>query len=250
MTRSAAPLGTLYGLGLGPGDPELVTLKALRVMQRVSTLALPVRRAGDLGYAWSIAAPHLEPGQQRVLRLPFSEHRDSPDLDAQWDRGCTELLRILEAGQDAAFLTEGDPLLYSTFIHLVAALRRANPALPVEIVPGVSSVTAAAAAAGEPLVSRAGRLAVLPAIYGLDELRATLHDFDTVVLMKVHRVLDQVVALLREPGLERQAFLVERCGRPEQRVVRDLGELASGGLDYFSILVLRKPETGVSLDDR
>ena len=231
--------GTLYGVGLGPGDPELVTLKARRIMRQVSTLLLPVRRDGDDGYAWSIAAPHLEPGRQEIVRLPFPQARGDSELDRQWERHGDRVLGLLADGRDAAFLTEGDPLLYSTFTQLALRLRALAPELPIEIVPGVSSITASAAAAGEPLVARGGRLAVLPSVYGTDELRRVLAEFDTVVLLKVNRVLGEIVAVLEELDLVERALLVERCGRPEQRIVRGLAGFAEP-VDYFSLVIVRR----------
>jgi len=233
------PRGTLYGLGLGPGDPELITLKALRILRSVPNLLVPVRRVSDSGYAWAIAQPHLEPSaRQRVLRLPFPGECDERMLDEQWDRNCQRVLEMLLGGEDAAFLTEGDPLLYSTFIHLAERLRSANPALSIEVVAGVSSITAAAAAAAVPLAARGGRLAVVPAMYDPAELRQTLREFETVVLLKVSPALERVVALLDELGLAERAVLVERCGRPEQRIVRGLsGPLTA---DYLSLIIVRK----------
>jgi precorrin-2/cobalt-factor-2 C20-methyltransferase len=237
---SARRWGTLYGVGLGPGDPELVTLKALRVLQSVPTLLLPVRRAGDPSYALSIAEPHLTPGQQRIVYLPFPQERGEVELDEQWDRNTLEILNVLADGQDAAFLAEGDPLFYSTFGQILVRLRASTPDLRIEIVPGVSSMTAAASATGEPLVTRGDRLAVLPTVYGPAELRRTLQDFDTVVLLKVNRVLAEVKTTLTELGLNDRAVLIERYGRPEQRIVRGLDEELPDGADYFSLVIVRK----------
>ena len=238
--------GRLIGVGVGPGDPELVTLKAQRILRSVPTLLLPVRHLEDPGYAWAIAGPHLLPGQQLVVRLPFPQERGEPDLDGQWDANCRQILQLMTDGRDAAFLTEGDPLLYSSFIQVAGRLRAVAPDLPLEIVPGVSSITAAAAAAGEPLVARAGRLAILPAVYGTEELRRTLRDFDTVVLLKVNRVVRQIRAVLDELGLAERATLVERCGRPEQRVVHGLQNLPSSDLDYFSLIIVQNPARGLA----
>src|SRR5215211_819970 len=218
--------GTLYALGLGPGDPELITVKAQRIMRAVPTLILPVRRPCDTSYAWTIAAPHLEPGRQRVVRLPFPQQSGEDALDAQWAHNARQTLDLLADGQDAAFLTEGDPLLYGSFVHLAAQLRAADQSLPIQIVPGVSSITAAAAAVGGPLVSRGERLAVLPAIYSSDDLRRTLREFDTVVLLKIHRVLESILEVLEDVDLAQRAVLVEHCGRPDQRIVRDVRSLS------------------------
>jgi precorrin-2/cobalt-factor-2 C20-methyltransferase len=233
------PPGTLYGVGLGPGAPDLLTLRALQVIQRVPTLLLPVRRPGDSGLAYSIVEPHLEPGKQRIVRLPFPQAMASAELNAQWDEHCREVLALLQDGRDAAFLTEGDPLLYSSFIQLAERLRAHAPQLSVEIVPGVSAMNAAAAAAGQPLAARGQRLAVLPTVYRDDDLRQVLEEFDTVVLLKVNRSLDRLVVLLRELGLAERALLVERCGRPEQRIIRGLCK-DPGPVDYFSLVIVRR----------
>jgi precorrin-2/cobalt-factor-2 C20-methyltransferase len=239
MRARQAGWGTLYGLGVGPGDPELITLKALRILKSVPTLLLPVRRKGDQGLAWAIAEPHVAAGQ-RVVRLPFPQDAGSSTLDEQWDSNCARILEAVAGGEEAALLSEGDPLLYSSFIELASRLRSREPDLPIEIVPGVSSITAGAAASGLPLVAGAGRLAVLPAIYSTAELRPTLRDFDTVVLVKVNQVMDQIVAALDEFGLAERALLVERCGRPEQRVVRGLAGWSHAEVDYFSLIIVSK----------
>ncbi len=234
-----AAFGTLYGVGLGPGAPDLLTLRALRVIQSTPTLLLPVRRPGDSGFAYSIVEPHLQPGKQRIVRLPFPQEMASAELDAQWDEHCREVLAVLDGGQDAAFLTEGDPLLYSSFIQLLDRLSVLAPRLAVEIVPGVSAMNAAAAAADQPLAARGERLAVLPTVYRDDDLRQVLEEFDTVVLLKVNRSLDRLVPLLRELGLAERALLVERCGRPEQRIIRGL-DADPGPVDYFSLVIVRR----------
>jgi precorrin-2/cobalt-factor-2 C20-methyltransferase len=238
-TKRGSRWGTLYGVGLGPGDPDLITLRALKVVQCVPTLLLPVRRAGEAGYAWTIVEPHLVAGRQKIVRLAFPQERGSAELDAQWELHCARVLGLLADGQDAAFLTEGDPLFYGSFIQIVERLRARAADLPIEIVPGIPSMTAASAAAGLPLVSRGERLAVLPAVYGCDDLRRVLAEFDTVVLLKVNRALDRVLPALRELGLAERALLVERCGRPEQRIIRGL-EQDPGPVDYFSLVIVRR----------
>jgi precorrin-2/cobalt-factor-2 C20-methyltransferase len=232
--------GTLYGLGLGPGDPELITLKALRVLERVPILLAPSRSADQASYALRIAAPYLDERRHQIVRLPFSDERDGSDFDQQWDQHATSVLKLLADGRSAAFLTEGDPLLYSSFVQLSQRLRALAPELAIEVVPGVSSLTAAAAAAGEPLTARNERLAVLPAVYDPAALERALAEFDTVVLLKVHRVLPRIVARLEALGLAERAVLVERCGRPEQRIVRGLRSQGLAPADYFSLLIVRR----------
>lgn len=231
--------GPLYGVGLGPGDPELITLKALRLLQQTPTILVPVRRVGEASFALTIAQPHLDERRQRIVRLPFADEPTAEAQDESWRGHAESVLELLEGGP-AAFLTEGDPLLYSTFIQLGRQLQLLAPDLPIEVVPGVSSISAAAAVVGLPLAARSERLAVLPAAYGLDDLPSLLRDFDVVVLLKVHRSLPKLIALLRKAGLLERAVLVERCGRPEQRVVRGLVGLDGRQPDYLSLVIVRK----------
>jgi precorrin-2/cobalt-factor-2 C20-methyltransferase len=208
-------------------------------MRSVHTLFVPVRRPRESGYAWSIAEPHLIPGKQQVMRLPFPGQDCESGPDGQWDRNCQSIVSALANGQDGAFLTEGDPLLYGSFIQIASRIRVAAPDIPIEVIPGISSITAAAAAADLPLVEKAERLAVLPASYSMGELRQVLRDFDTVVLLKVNHVLREVQAVLDELGLAERAVLVERCGHPEQHIVRGLSR-PLGSVGYFSLVIVKK----------
>ena len=144
------------------------------------------------------------------------------------------MLAQIDAGLDVAFITIGDPLLYSTFLYLYRIFRERHPDIPIEIVPGISSINAAAAAAGIPLGMAGERIAILPATYDDEELRRTLQDFDTVVLMKVSRVFDRVYALLSELGLEKSGAFIRRVGSSEEEVVFDLASLVGQKLDYLS----------------
>lgn len=229
----------LFGVGVGPGDPELITLKAHRVLTAVPVLFIPVRRAGAPSYAATIAAAYLTNPARRVVELVYPMTKDEAAVDVAARRNAGLIAAELAAAGSGAFLTEGDPLLYSTFVHTFGVLRGAYPDVEVEIVPGVSSVTAAAAVAQWPLADRDDRLAILPATYERALLRQTLCDFDTVVLLKVNSVMDAVLDLLEELGLLDRAVYVRRCGRPEQEIVRDVRHLRGQQLDYFSLLLVR-----------
>ena len=161
--------GRLLGIGVGPGDPELLTLKALRCLQAAPVVAYVAAR-GQPSIARQIAAPHLQPGQREInIALPM---HPSPELaDAAYDEGASRIGAELERGRDVAVLCEGDPMLYGSFSQLLARLA---PSYPTEIVPGITSVTAAAAAAGRPLATRNDTLAIVPATLPMEALRARL----------------------------------------------------------------------------
>jgi precorrin-2/cobalt-factor-2 C20-methyltransferase len=242
--------GVLYGIGVGPGDPELLTLKAFRLLARVPVIFYPASGNGVDGFALDILRRVFaaEPGREEVAQQLLAE-RIRPlvttmprgaDVDRpHWDEAAAIVGQVLQSGQDAAFITEGDPLLYSTFMHLRVALAERFPAAEVEVIPGVSSVTAAAARALFPLAGLDERVGVIPATYDPDVLGRMLDTCDTVVLLKVSRVLDRVLDILDGRGLLSNAVFVERCGTPSERIVRDLTSLRGQRVSYFSLLLVR-----------
>ena len=229
----------LYAVGVGPGDPELLTLKAARILRAADVIVAPTGQAEAASYALGIAADCLDRSRQLVLERVFPMSRDEGELRPHWEATAEEVAGHIRAGRTVAFVTIGDPLLYSTFLYLLRTLRERFPEIAVEIVPGITSVGAAAAAAGLPLGMAAERLAILPATYEAGKLRRTLLDFDCVVLMKVSRVFDRVYALLVELGLERRTVFVRRVGSGQEEVVADLASLVGKPLDYLSLLIVR-----------
>jgi precorrin-2/cobalt-factor-2 C20-methyltransferase len=228
--------GLLYGVGVGPGDPELLTLRAARIIREAPVIAVPVTQADGDSYALGVVAPLITP-EQRVLSLHFPMVKDTAARRAYRQAAAAAIASELDAGYDVAFLTEGDPLLHSTFIYVLEHLP-AGTAL--EIVPGVTSIAAATAQAALPLVSGNQRLAVLPATFeNVDELRGILGAFDTVVLLKFARVFDRLLDLLCELHLDRTSVVVERASHPAGRVVRDLEGLRGRPIHYLSLLIVQ-----------
>lgn len=234
-------MGVLYGVGVGPGDPELLTLKAVRLIQQASVVFVPVAAGGAPSFARTIASRYLDAARQEIVELAFPVVRERPMLTEAWDTAASTVLKRLTRVESAVFLTEGDPLLYSTFIHLYRAVRRRAPEQAVEVVPGVMSFSAAAAAVGFPLAAHNGRVAIVPAPRDTAILRPTLRAFDTTVLLKVAPVFDCVLDALEELGLAEHAIWVRRVGRPEQQVEHDIRRLRGCALDYFSLLIVHNP---------
>jgi precorrin-2/cobalt-factor-2 C20-methyltransferase len=226
--------GILYGLGLGPGDPELVTLKAARLLARVPVVAYPAPEEGD-SLVRAIAAPHVPPGRIEVVLRTAMLPGEAP-AHAAYDRHATALAAHLEAGRDVAVLCEGDPFFYGSFMYLFGRLA---PRFPVEVVPGVSSLAAAAAVAGLPLVSRNEALAVVPAPLPEEELADRLADCDAAVVMKVGRHLTKVKRVLGRLGLLDGALYVERATMPDGRVL-PLAQVEEA--PYFSLVLARRKE--------
>ncbi len=216
-----------------------MTLKAVRALREAAVIAVPVARADGDSYALSIVENLLRP-DQTVLKLHFPMSRDVEMRSRHRQAAAERLQAELAAGRIVAFLTEGDPLLHSTFIYVLQYL----PAgCPLEIVPGVSSIMAAAAQARLPLVNGDQRLAIVPLASGrpddLPDLRRILRDFDTVVLLKFNRIWDSLLDVLDELGLTGQAVLVERASHASGRIVRDVRALRGSPVHYLSVLIVR-----------
>lgn len=237
--QSSPDLGRLYGVGVGPGDPELLTLKAQRVLQAVPVICVPQAETSRDSFAYTIVRDVIDPSKQEILRATFP----TDDEDAAgnvWVDAAEQIAVRIRQGKDVAFITEGDPMLFSTFSYVLESIRTNHPDIQVEIIPGVSSVMAAAASAAVPLVTHGQRLAILPAVYGIDDLREAIANYDTIVLMKVNRTLLQALASLERLGLAGKAIYVRRVTTPREEVVMDIQQLSEEDLDYFSLLIIRR----------
>lgn len=224
-----------YGVGVGPGDPELITRKAERVLRSVDWIYHPAAVSSNGSFVRRIVAPLGLPEEKfRTVALCMSRERG--DAQEAYERAAADIVQELKSGRSVAWITEGDPLFYSTFLYLYEAVQR-TPEIRVEIVPGVTSVGAAAARAGIGIAQLDERVAIVPAAYGVERLPHLLEEFATVVLLKVHSAFDALVARL--PG-NVQTFYVEQVGTSEERVVTDLTTLRGQTLPYFSLVILRR----------
>ncbi len=234
----------LYGVGVGPGAPDLVTLRALAVLRSVDVLALP--RSNDWGesMAWKIVAPHFEGAETtpEKLFLTFPMNKDPERLRPALMKAMDAIGEQLVAGKSVAFVTEGDPSLYSTFVYVAGEARRRWPELAVEAVPAVSSPMAVAAVTGVPLADGQERIAIVPASYGVDDLDVVLRMFDTVVLMKIGPEMPAIIAALERAGLVDRAVYVAKATMKEQRIVRALDTVSGERGDCFAMVIVSKKE--------
>ncbi|MCP3969504.1 MAG: precorrin-2 C(20)-methyltransferase [Rhodobacteraceae bacterium] len=225
--------GTLYGVGLGPGDPDLITRKAARLIETARVVAYPALAGGN-SFARSIAAG-LIPATAReiVMDVPMTSAREP--AQAAYDKGAASIAMALEQGEDVICLCEGDPFLFGSFMYLHARLA---PRFAVQVVPGVSSLTASAARAGLPLAARNERLTVLPAPLPEDELTARIEGADSVVVLKLGRHLAKLRRVIDRLGLLDRATYVERATLEGERIC-PLAD-APATAPYFSMIILTK----------
>jgi precorrin-2/cobalt-factor-2 C20-methyltransferase len=224
--------GTLYGIGVGPGDPELLTLKALRLLRAAPVVAYPAPDDGA-SFARTIVARWLNPGQREiVIRVPMTPERFP--AQAVYDAAAAEIAAALAAGSDVAALCQGDPFFYGSFMYLFARLAGR---FPVEIVPGVSSLAACAAAGRLPLVGRSETLTVIPATLDEAELERRLADVEAAAIIKLGRHFAKVRRVLDRLGLAERAQYVERASLKNQRVAR-LAEVDAASVPYFAMVLI------------
>lgn len=232
--------GKMYGIGVGPGDPQLLTLRACDVLRQAPVVCVPRSTPGEMGYTWEIIRSHLDASRQEILHLHFPMTRDARELETSWGRAVDVAAERLAQGKDCAFVTEGDPLLYSTFVHVLRQLNRRYPQVEVQIVPGVSSILAAAATARVPLADGDDCVAVLPATGSQEMLELALSRFDTVVLIKVSRAVGRVLDILNKLHLEDKAVFISRASSSREEVVGQVANLRGRDLEYMSLIIVRK----------
>ena len=224
--------GTLYGLGVGPGDPELITLKALRILERVGVLVYPAPEEGE-SLVRTIVAGHLDGHHEEIcIRMPMVAAR-FPAQDV-YDGAAAELGRHLDAGRDVAMLCEGDPFFYGSFMYLFGRMAERHA---VEVVPGVSSLMACAATLGAPLAARDDALCVLPATLSDEALERRIRDVDAVAIIKVGRHLPRVRAVIEAMGLATNARYVEHATMTSEKIL-PLTEVDGDAAPYFSMILL------------
>ncbi len=234
--------GRLIGASLGPGDPELITRRAWAVLNGDARWLYPVKKAEESSYALSIVTRGgLEvPADAEELVFPMT--RDAEILTKAWARAAARTVELLAEGRDLVFLVEGDASTFATFGHLARVVRELVPEVEVETIPGVSSFAAAAATTGTTLAEEDETLAVIPAAYGVEVIDHLLDEFDTLVLLKVKPLVDEVLELLERRELLSTSCFIEKVGSPDERIVRDVASLKGEKVNYLSLMLVQNPK--------
>lgn len=222
----------LYGVGVGPGDPELMTVKALRVIQESDVIAVPGEEARDtVAYKIVVQAyPGLAGKELLPVSMPMT--KDHEKLAASHDAAASLIGAKLDAGRQVAFLTLGDPTVYSTYLYVHKRLEAAG--YPVEIVSGITSFCAVAARLNMGLVEKAEPLHVIPASYQIED---SLHLPGTKVLMKAGRQMENVKRMLKEN--DEEAVMIENCGMPDEKIYRNVDEIPEDA-GYYSLIIVKE----------
>ncbi len=235
--------GTFYGIGVGPGDPDLLTLKAAAVLGRCRHVFVPKAKINADSVALEIARRHL--GKDSVVHeLLFPMLTDREELSRHWSEAAAQIAPVLRAGEDACFLTLGDPLLYSTYIYLLRELKKQLPAANAVTVPGITSFCAAAALTQFPIGEGKTPVTIVPTADDLESVRRAVKAGGTLVLMKVGNRLQEILNLLEHASLIDRAVFVARAGQEGQQIETDLRKLkhADAKAGYLSIILVQADE--------
>jgi precorrin-2/cobalt-factor-2 C20-methyltransferase len=235
--------GTLYGLGVGPGDPELLTLKAVRILGEVDLVFTAASPGNDYSLAQRIAAPYLKPGIE-VRRLDFPMVGGGPGLAEAWRANAQEMAAALRAGLNAAFLTLGDPSTYSTYSYVLPYLTELLPPGRLITVPGITSYQSAAARANQPLVSGLESLTIISGVEDPENFSDLLDLSDNVAILKTYRSYDSIQELLGRKNLLDRAVLYSKVGLPDEEIRADLHQRPVTAPPYLSLMIVKKEKKG------
>lgn len=241
--------GTLYIVGTGPGDPQLLTLKAVRIVERSMVIIAPRGSKTGPSTALAIISEAVSVSGKTIIELHFpmkkvrSGHEPAPEILAAWRHAAQQALHYLDQGYDVCFPTLGDPAIYSTGYYLYETILGIRDDVQVRFIPGVPAMSSCSAVLASPICLGDEMVAVVPATFSDERLRDVLERFDTVVLMKVHRVIDRIVELLREVDLVDRAVLVEKAGTSSERTCAELEQLVEPPHYYSTIIVRKNPIT-------
>ena len=234
--------GKLIGVSLGPGDPELLTLKAHKTLKGKGLWTYPIKKRGAESYALTIAQGAGLQTPKDAMALVFPMTRDQEKLAQAWLQAATELIPTLKEGRDVYFLVEGDASTYSTFAHLARTVTGLESDVEIVTIAGVTSFNASAALLNEPLALEGDALAVIPAGYGVAVIEQLISEFDCLVLIKVKPLLDDIINLLESLDLLQYSSFIEKVGAAEERVITDVASLKGEKVNYLSLMIVKNPK--------
>ncbi len=234
--------GKLIGVSVGPGDPGLITRRGWELLSHPEMVwTYPARNEKSDSFALGIVQRSGLEMPEEHTKLIFPMTHDLEKLSKAWLRAAETVLDILNRGKDVIFLVEGDASTYSTFGHLAKSVKGLDEGVEIETIAGVSSFNAAAASVQMPIAEVDDTMAILPAGYGISTVEKLLDDFDSLVLMKVKPLMDDLIDMLDRRELLDSSIFIERVGAPDERVVRDLLALRGEKVNYLSLLLVKNP---------
>ncbi len=228
-----------YGIGVGPGDSDLLTIKAKKIINSVDILLCPIKGDKKVSFAYSIVAPHMENEQVEIVNLMYVMNYKWQEIEDQWQKNAKEIEGYLSEGKSCAFITLGDPTVYSTFMYTLE--RMDNAKFELEIVPGITSFCATAAKLGNPLTSWEEGLKIVPVRKNDSAyLRDQIANEDNLVLMKPSNDASTIVAAIKELNLQDKFRMITKVGTPAECIIGDIEQLSQMKIPYLSTIVIKK----------
>ena len=229
--------GTFYGIGVGPGDPELLTVKAIKAIEAADVLIAPKTEQKDGSVALKIARPYLKDGVEIVYQV-FPMVKDFAKNPEAWEENKAEILALLDAGKNVAFLTLGDPMFYSTYIYVFRLMEQED--VEIVTIPGVPAFAAIGSRLNRPVVEGDDILAIIPGTADRADIEKILSAVQSAVVMKVYRNAPEIIDLLAENHMAEDAVLVSRAGLDDEKIIRDIGAQRGEPLNYLSTILARR----------
>jgi precorrin-2/cobalt-factor-2 C20-methyltransferase len=231
--------GTLYGIGVGPGDPDLMPLKSVNILKRVAVIFAASSNKNNHSQAVKIAGPHI-PDSSDVRLLPFPMTKVRSEKEACWKAHARTIIAELEKGYDVAFLTLGDSMTYATYGYVLKYVLAMAPDAPVVTIPGITAYQAAAARVNRPLVEGEESLLILSGVEGGNHLRAFSETIDNVVFMKAYRNAADITDALEENHMLGQSVAVANCGMADEEVIENVETLRRRKPGYWTLILSKK----------
>ncbi|MCP4746212.1 MAG: precorrin-2 C(20)-methyltransferase [Desulfobacteraceae bacterium] len=239
--------GTLFGIGVGPGDPELIPVKSVRVLAEVDKVFTAASTRNDYSLAVDIVRSYI-PEKTPVETLAFPMSNDQNVKEEAWKKHAVTIADYLEKGMNAAFLTLGDPLTYSTYGYILRFLNACAQDIKIRTIPGITSYQAAAAATNRPLVEGDESLLVLSGVQGGNRLKTTDPKPDNVVFMKAYRNIHGICEALDDAGLIEGSIGISHCSRAEEKVHTDVCSLAEAEPNYWTLIIANRNRANAESD--
>ncbi len=230
--------GKLYGVGVGPGDPELITVKAVRVIKSADIIFTAASTKNTYSLAVEIAAPYIA-DDTRIEKLSFPMTKDEKETETAWIQNARQIAAVLKEGKTAVFLTLGDPTTYSTFGYILKKMACIMPEADIETIPGITSFHAASARMNRILVEGEQSLLITSGAYGGDRIRR-INGVENVAIVKAYKNIQDINDALKETGLHDKSVAVSRCGRENEKITQDVDTLVDRTPDYWTLILASK----------
>ena len=229
----------LYGIGVGPGDSEYFTIKGKRIINEVDVLLCPVKKEGAISFAFEIIKEHVENKNLDIVDLVYPMHYNDDELKSMWEINAEIIEKYLKEGKNVAFITLGDPSVYSTFMYTLPFVDKTL--MDLEIIPGITSFCAVASEIKLPLMLREESLKIVPVRKNdKEQLTEAIKNNDNIVLMKPSNNPTAIIEMLKENNLEDKFMLISKVGTEEETLIRDIKELEAKELPYLSTMIIKR----------